>query len=138
MAVSPNRSLICSVSQSDLGVDASAFIHSYPTRTGEWQSDAHKESLNPPSVGREAKQSSALLQLSFQKRAAMSDVIHLLSVRETHLSVLEDVISSVLAEIETQNNGLIRPLTNDLLGTAIEIYRCACISSTHTSTKYYN
>lgn len=127
MAVSPNRSLVCSVSQSDLGIDASAFIHSFPVKTGNPLSflySTHKCSVS--STGRETKQVSVLLQLGFQKRDALSDVIHHLTVRETSLSVLEDAISNALSDLENQNIGLFRPSINTMLGTIIEIYRYAC------------
>ena len=124
--MSPNRSLVCSVSQSDLGIDASAFIHSFPMKTGSPLSSFYSMHIcSVISTGRETKQASALLQLGFQRRDVLSYVIHHLTIRETSLSVLEDVISNALLDLENQNIGLFRPSINTMLGTIVEIYRYA-------------
>lgn len=64
-----------------------------------------------------------MLQLGFQKRGALNDAIHHIIVREIPLSVLEDTIVGVVAELESTSNGLLRSSTVTLLGTMIELYR---------------
>ena len=64
-----------------------------------------------------------MLQLGFQKRDALSDIIHHIIVREMPLSILEDTIVGVITELESANVGLLRPSVVTLLGTMIELYR---------------
>ncbi|THH09465.1 hypothetical protein EW145_g1983 [Phellinidium pouzarii] len=128
MAVSPNRTLVCAVpSSTSLAFTASTSIYSHPSKVLHAAQDF--------GTSRAKKQLSASLEMTIQRRIMPGDVVHLLTKQSTPISVVEEVLANVLSNFNASNNGLTGMWTNELLGTAVEIYHARSLSSQKESEK---
>ncbi|KLO14499.1 hypothetical protein SCHPADRAFT_939554 [Schizopora paradoxa] len=119
-SVSPNHSLIASVSSSSMMPFATTttVIHNHPSKVSF---------IHDGGALKSRKQYAASLGVAVQKRANPSDILRSLTAPSVSIQVVEEVLMAVMHEGELNNNGIMppnmSPVTYDILGMAIDVYK---------------
>ena len=54
-----------------------------------------------------------------------NDIVHFLALPQAQIHPVEDVLTLVLQDFETSGNGLTNMWVDEIVGVAVDIYRCA-------------
>ncbi|KAI0345167.1 hypothetical protein BDW22DRAFT_1390553 [Trametopsis cervina] len=111
IALSPNETLLCTISPSASAIGHRNSIHSLPRR--------HPIPSQTPSARSEM---SRLLAQAIYTRKSPSDVIHALAEHSTSLETVVNTLYSAAAVLESNTVGLGEMWAEEILGVATEVY----------------
>ncbi|KAI5123618.1 hypothetical protein M0805_003433 [Coniferiporia weirii] len=127
MAVSPNKTLVCAAPSSVPTAIGSTSVHPHPCKVLHGAQDLVAQ--------RARKQFAASLELAVQRRVMPSDIIHLLVMQTNPVSIVEEVLSFTLSNLDTNGNGQADLWINEVIGAAVEIYCTRSLSTLVESEK---